>query len=216
MVSALIDYYQVSFNEKYLQKINLQKMDNKLLNHFSKFKLLSSEEIEAIDETMRCQQYASGTVLLREAQISSNTYFVLEGIVRQYYLIDGVEKTSDFFSDEQWVISLNHINPNNPSPFYLECCTDCSLLIGNSQKGEGLYKQFPNLETISRKQWKGFTVQQEKIEAFTINTPTLRYQNLLKSRPDLFQRIPQYQIASYIGVTAESLSRIRKRISKQN
>ncbi len=192
-------------------------MDNKLLNHFSKFKLLSSEEIEAIDETMRCQQYASGTVLLREAQISSNTYFVLEGIVRQYYLIDGVEKTSDFFSDEQWVISLNHINPNNPSPFYLECCTDCSLLIGNSQKGEGLYKQFPNLETISRKLMERvFTVQQEKIEAFTINTPTLRYQNLLKSRPDLFQRIPQYQIASYIGVTAESLSRIRKRISKQN
>ena len=107
-------------------------MDNKLLNHFSKFKLLSSEEIEAIDETMRCQQYASGTVLLREAQISSNTYFVLEGIVRQYYLIDGVEKTSDFFSDEQWVISLNHINPNNSSPYHLECCTDCSLLIGDS------------------------------------------------------------------------------------
>jgi len=192
-------------------------MDNKLLNHFSKFKPLSNEEIEAIDETMRYQQYGRGTVLLKEAQVSNDTYFVLEGIVRQYYLIDGIEKTSDFFSDEQWVISLNHINPNNPSPYYLECCTDCSLLVGNSQKGEGLYKKFPNLETISRKLMESvFTEQQEKIEAFTINTPTLRYQNLLKSRPDLFQRIPQYQIASYIGVTPESLSRIRKRISKQN
>jgi len=192
-------------------------MDNKLLNHFTRFKPLSTEEVDAIDETMRYQQYGRGTVLLKEAQVSSDTYFVLEGIVRQYYLIDGVEKTSDFFSDEQWVISLNHINPNNPSPYYLECCTDCSLLVGNSQKGEGLYKKFPNLETISRKLMESvFTEQQEKIEAFTINTPTLRYQNLLKSRPDLFQRIPQYQIASYIGVTPESLSRIRKRISKQN
>ena len=192
-------------------------MDNKLLNHFTKFMPLSEDEVEAIDETMRWQEYGRGTILLKEAQISSDTYFVLEGIVRQYYLIDGVEKTSDFFSDEQWVISLNHINPNNPSPYYLECCTDCSLLIGNSQKGEGLFKKFPNLETISRKLMERvFTEQQEKIEAFTINTPTLRYQNLLKSRPDLFQRIRQYQIASYIGVTPESLSRIRKRIAKQN
>ena len=61
---------------------------------------------------------------------------------------------------------------------------------------------------------KVFAEQQVKIEAFKINTPIIRYQNLLKFRPDLFQRIPQYQIASYIGVTPESLSRIRKRILK--
>lgn len=194
-----------------------KKMNEKLLTHFTKLKPLSREEVEAIDETMRFQQFERGTILLKEAQISSNTYFVLEGIVRQYYLIDGVEKTTDFYSDEQWVVSLNHIKPNNPSPYYMECCTDCSLLIGDSQKGEGLFKKFPNLETISRKLMERvFTEQQEKIEAFTINTPLLRYQNLLKSRPDLFQRIPQYQIASYIGVTPQSLSRIRKRMSKQN
>jgi CRP-like cAMP-binding protein len=192
-------------------------MDDKLLKHFTRFMPLTEEEIEAIDETMRFQQYGRGTTLLKESQISSDTFFVLEGIVRQYYLVDGIEKTSDFFSDEEWVVSLNHINPNNPSTYYLECCTDCSLLVGNSQKGESLYKKFPKLETVSRKLMERvFTELQEKREAFTVNTPTLRYQNLLKSRPDLFQRIPQYQIASYIGVTPESLSRIRKRISKNN
>jgi len=179
--------------------------------------LLSAEEMEAIDETMRVQQYQKRAVLLKAEQISTEVYFVLEGIVRQYYLIDGVEKTSDFFADEQWVVSLNSMNPNNPSTHYLECCTDCTLVVGSSNKGEGLYKKFPKLETISRKLMeKVFTDQQKKIEAFTINTPILRYQNLLKSRPDLFQRIPQYQIASYIGVTPESLSRIRKRISRKN
>ncbi|HWZ22409.1 MAG TPA: Crp/Fnr family transcriptional regulator [Cytophagaceae bacterium] len=192
-------------------------MDDKLLKYFSKIMPLSEEEIEAIDETMHVQHYKKGAILLKAEQISSEVYFVLEGIVRQYYLIDGEEKTSDFFADEQWVVSLNSINSNNPSTHYLECCIDCSLLVGNSQKGEDLYKKYPKLETISRKlMGKVFTDQQEKIEAFTINTPPLRYQNLLKSRPDLFQRIPQYQIASYIGVTPESLSRIRKRISKTN
>ena len=188
-------------------------MHIKLLNYFSNIMPLSADEIEAIDETMSVQLYKKGDLLLKENQVSSEAYFVLDGIVRQYFLIDGDEKTTDFFVDEQWVVSLNNINPDKPSTHYLECCIDCTLLVGNSNKGEELFKKYPNLEFISRKLMeKVFTEQQEKMHAFTVNTPAVRYQNLLKSRPDLFQRVPQYQIASYIGVTPESLSRIRKRI----
>lgn len=190
-------------------------MNEKLLKHFFKIQPLTDKEIEAIDETMTIEDLKKGTVLLKEGQTSTKAYFVLEGIIRQYYLIDGEEKTTDFFTDEQWVVSLNNINMNSPSTHYLECCTDCSVLIGNSEKGETLYATFPNLGDISRKlMGKVFAEQQAKLEDFKINTPTIRYQNLLKSRPDLFQSIPQYQIASYIGVTPESLSRIRKRILK--
>jgi len=192
-------------------------MDDKLLNSFLKIQALSDEEIAAIDETMSVKQYKKGTVLLKEGQTSTVTYFVLEGVIRQYYLINGEEKTTDFFADEQWVVSLNSINLNSPSTNYLACSTDCIVLIGNSEKGEDLYKRFPNLGIVSRKLMeKVFADQQAKMEAFTINTPIVRYQKLLQSRPDLFQRIPQYQIASYIGVTPESLSRIRKRMLKNN
>lgn len=192
-------------------------MEQKLLSYFSGFLPLSQDEIEAIDKTMRVKQYKKGSILLREGEISTEVYFVLEGIVRQYYLVNGEEKTSDFFTDEQWVLTLSGIHPDAPSAHYLECCTDCSLVVGDSSKGEDLYKRFPKLETISRKLMEHvFAERQKKIETFTINTPLLRYQDLLKSRPDLFQRIPQYQIASYIGVTPESLSRIRKRLLKKN
>lgn len=192
-------------------------MDEKLLAHFASINPLSQEEIAAIDETMEVQHYKKGTVLLRQDEISPATYFVLEGIIRKYYLVDGEEKTADFFTDEQWVVSVNNMNPDSPSAFYLECSTDCKLLVGNSKKGEALYRKYPNLETVSRKlMTRVFTELQEKIEVFTTSTPTQRYQNLLKAKPDLFQRIPQYQIASYIGVTPESLSRFRKRILKQN
>jgi CRP-like cAMP-binding protein len=188
-------------------------MNEKLLKHFFKIQPLTDKEVEAIDETMTIEDLKKGTVLLKEGQTSTKAYFVLEGIIRQYYLIDGEEKTTDFFTDEQWVVSINSIDLNSPSKHYLECCTDCLVLIGNSEKGESLYTRFPNLGEISRKlMGKVFAEQQAKIETFKINTPIIRYQNLLKSRPDLFQRIPQYQIASYIGVTPESLSRIRKRI----
>ncbi len=190
-------------------------MDAKLLKHFSSIQPLSEDEILAIDETMDVQKFKKGTVLLREGQSSSDVFFVLEGIVRQYYLVDGEEKTANFFTEEQWVLSINNVLQNNLSNHYLECCTDCKLLVGNSSKGEDLYKKFPTLGEVSRKLMnKVFVEQQAKIEAYILDSPQDRYLKLLQSNSDLFQRIPQYQIASYIGVTPESLSRIRKRITQ--
>lgn len=173
---------------------------------------LSDEETSAITETMCIQQYKKGTLLLKEGQVSSAAYFVLEGCVRQYYIVDGEEKTNNFFTEEQWVIAVN--SQRMPSNHFLECCTDTSLVVGNRQKEEDLYRRFPKLETVSRKVMeKVFAEQQELIASYTIDTPEQRYVKLLKSRPGLFQMIPQYQLASYIGVKPESLSRIRKRIT---
>jgi len=175
---------------------------------------LSEEEIAAIVETMTIKQYPKGTVLLKEGQVSKEVYFVLEGCIRQYYLVDGDEKTNNFFTEEQWVISMNSFSQNNPSNHYLECSIDSSLVVGNREKEEHLYKRFPKFETISRKVMeKVFAEQQEIMSSYTTDTAEQRYLKLLKSRPDLFQMIPQYQIASYVGVKPESLSRIRKRIA---
>jgi len=188
-------------------------MEDKLLNYFQRIMPLSQEEIEAIVETMTIKEYKKGTVLLKEGQISTEAYFVLEGCVRQYYLVEGEEKTSNFFTEEQWVISLNSFRLQQPSNHYLDCCMDCSLVVGNRDKEEYLYKRFPKLETVSRKVMeKVFAEQHEIMSSYTTDTPEQRYLKLLKSRPDLFQKIPQYQIASYIGVKPESLSRIRKRL----
>ena len=174
---------------------------------------LSQEEIEAIVETMTVRQYKKGTVLLKEGQVSTEAYFVLEGCVRQYYLVNGDEKTGNFFTEEQWVISMQSFGQQKPSGHYLDCCTDCSLVVGSREKEEYLYKRFPKLETVSRKVMeKVFAEQQEIMSTYTTDTPEQRYLKILKSRPDLFQKIPQYQIASYIGVKPESLSRIRKRL----
>jgi CRP-like cAMP-binding protein len=191
-------------------------MENKLLKYFSRIMPLSEEEIEAIVETMNIQPYKKGSVLLKEGQISTEAYFILEGCVRQYYVVDGEEKTNNFFTEEQWVVSINSLSQITPSNHFLECCIDSLLVVGNREKEEDLYRRFPKLETISRKVMeKVFAEQQEIMSSYTIDTPEQRYLKLLKSRPKLFQNIPQYQIASYIGVKPESLSRIRKRISQK-
>lgn len=188
-------------------------MDKKLLEYFQRIMPLSQEEVEAIVETMTIRQYKKGAVLLKEGQISTEAYFVLEGCVRQYYLVDGVEKTNNFFTEEQWVISMQSFGQRNPSNHYLDCCLDCLLVVGNREKEEQLYKRFPKFETVSRKVMeKVFAEQQEIMSSYTTDTAEQRYLKLLKTRPDLFQKIPQYQIASFIGVKPESLSRIRKRL----
>lgn len=177
---------------------------------------LTDEEARAIAETMIIRQYPKGTLLLKEGEVSMEAYFVLEGCVRQYYIVDGDEKTNNFFTEEQWVVSVNSISQQVPSNHFLECCVDSTLVVGNRDKEEALYRRFPKLETISRKVMeKVFAAQQEIMASYTTDTPEQRYLKLLKARPDLFQKIPQYQIASYVGVKPESLSRIRKRIAQK-
>ena len=191
-------------------------MNEKLLKYFQRIMPLTEEEARAITETMTIRQYSKGTVLLKEGQVSTEAYFVLEGCVRQFYLVDGEEKTANFFTEEQWVISMNSFSQNQPSNHFLDCCIDSTLVVGNRDKEESLYRRFPKFETVSRKVMeKVFAEQQEIMYSYTTDTAEQRYLKLLKARPDLFQKIPQYQIASYVGVKPESLSRIRKRIAQK-
>ncbi|WP_343632047.1 Crp/Fnr family transcriptional regulator [Fluviicola sp.] len=188
-------------------------MEQKLLSYFSRILPLSQEEIDGIVATLTIRKFPKGTILLREGEISSEAYFVLEGCVRQYFLVNGEEKTNNFFTEEQWVISMQSMTNSSPSKHYLECVDACTLVVGNREKEEQLYKQFPKLETVSRKVMeKVFAEQQELSGSYFTDTPEERYLNLMRTRPELIQRIPQYLIASYVGVKPESLSRIRKRL----
>lgn len=188
-------------------------MEERLISYFNRIMQLSVEEAEAIVATMTIKDYPKGTVLLRQGETSSEAYFVLDGCVRQYYLVDGEERTFNFFTDQQWVVAIKSISQGVPSDHFIDCCTPCRLVVGNRQKEEDLYKRFPRLETVSRKVMERvFMEQQEIMGTYVTDSPEQRYLKLLRSRPELFQRVPQYQIASYIGVRPESLSRIRKRI----
>jgi CRP-like cAMP-binding protein len=125
--------------------------------------------------------------------------------------VDGLEKTIRFFTENQAAVLFR----NDPSDSYLTCLEDCLLIVGEVGQEEEMYQQFPKLEQITRSMIEqDFAGLQEAFARFITSTPEARYLNILETRPDLLHRVPQHQLASYIGVTPESLSRIRKRIAK--
>ena len=188
-------------------------MDDELLNLLSKFPSLNKEEVKAIAGGIIVRSVKKGTILLNEGSISKECYSVLQGCVRQYYIKDGEEKTTAFFTEGHAVASFTSYINQIPAKHYLVCAEDCSLTVGSKEKEKQMIAEFPKLEPIIRSEMeRNAGIAQEEMATFITSSPEERYINLLESRPKLLNRVPQHQIASYLGIKPESLSRLRKRI----
>jgi CRP-like cAMP-binding protein len=191
-------------------------MKNRLINYFLKFTTLTAEETKALTDSMVIKKIRKGEFLIKEGQRNKDTYFVLSGLIRQFKLANGEELTTNFFNDGQWIISLTSFTDNPIADSYLISEEPSLVVIGNEEKAQEIFKNFPRLETTSRAVMETvFSEQQKTLTSYLTEIPEQRYLRLLNERPDIFQRVPQYQIASYIGVKPESLSRIRKRIANK-
>lgn len=192
-------------------------MNNRLIDYFLRISNLNADEVSVLTESMFVQKFKKGSFLLKEGQVSHDTYFILDGCVRQFTILDGDDKTINFFTEEQWIISLENFTSKTPSKYSLVCVEDTTVVLGNEQKAQELFKQFPRFETISRQIMETVLFEQQNLmTSYITDKPEQRYLKLLETRPDIFQRVPQYDIATYIGVKPESLSRIRKKLLKKN
>jgi CRP-like cAMP-binding protein len=188
-------------------------MENLLVKYISKSLSLSEEEIKAVEKEIPIRVFKKGTILLKEGDISTKCYFNLKGLVRQYYLVDGEEKTTAFFAEEQAVNSFESASQRIPSKHYLACVEECTMVVGDLSTETDFLERFPRLEILVRMMVdQDFGKQQEMLASYIITSPEERYLKLLESPDNLIQRVPQYQLASYLGIAPESLSRIRKRI----
>ncbi len=188
-------------------------MENTLVEMMSNFIELTDEEKEGILEAFPIKKYAKETNLLKEGQIAKNAFLVIEGCVRKFFIQNGEEITSEFYTEFQSIVNFDSMANGSPSKYYFTCTENSVIAILNSEKETALYKEFPRFGEVCRVEMeKMLGASQEKLSDFKNTTPKERYLNLLKERPNLINRVPQYQLASYLGVKPETLSRIRKRI----
>jgi len=186
-------------------------MDYDILEILGKYVPITPELKAALNESVFVKSFKKGTILLKEGGFSNECYFILKGCIRSYYLKDGDEKTTEFYTEEQVVSPLTY-GKNTPSEHFLECMEDTVACVGTPELESEMYQKYPVLVTLNRAMGEVIIANyQESFADFKMATPTERYVNLIKTRPDLIQRVPQYQIASYLGIKPESLSRIRKR-----
>ncbi len=184
-----------------------------IIRYISQFMALTETEAREIVQMIKVRSFRKGTTLLKEGQVTKLCYFVLKGCIRQYFLVDGEEKTTNFFTEGQPVTSYEGTFKRSPSKYYLSCLEDVIVSVGSPEDEAAFFEKFPRLEPARQ-----MAVEEElgkahsALTSFMLNSPEERYLHLLKTRPDLLDRVPQYQLASYLGVTPESLSRIRKRI----
>ncbi len=177
---------------------------------------LTEEESKIINENMPVKTYEKGTVLLREGQVAVDSYHVIKGCIRSYYLKDGEERTTAFFTEDQSCASLDSYTNQIPAKHYLECVEETTVAVLNYYKEKELIQRIPKFETLCRLAMENdYGKNQERLANFMTQSPEERYLHLLDTRPDLLERVPQYQLASYLGIKPESLSRIRKRISQK-
>lgn len=178
---------------------------------------LSEEEQQAVLADIQIEEFTKGTILLKQGDIPQECYFVLKGCVRQYMLDEvGKEVTTGFYTEEQAIVSFNRHKQDKSSEFSLVCLEDCTLVVGDVSIEQDMYARYGQLEGMTRSMVEQhFGETQDRFAAFIASTPEERYTRLLQERPDLVVRVPQHQLASYLGITPESLSRIKKRLQKE-
>jgi CRP-like cAMP-binding protein len=191
-------------------------MQDVLFDFISKYISLTEEEKNAILSLDLFRSFKKGTIILKEGQKSKDGYFILKGCIRKYYIINGEEKTTDFFTEMEGLTP--HCATNNaPSEYFISCVEDTILTVADPDIGIEVNAKFPKFDIMCRKLSEELLAKEQiNFDEFKTSSPEQRYLNLLEKRPDLIQRVPQHQLASYLGIIPQSLSRLRTRILEKN
>jgi CRP-like cAMP-binding protein len=191
-------------------------MYTNLYELFGRFIPLDENDKQILQESFEPQSVKKKHQLLEYGKVANHFYFINDGLLRLYGHNKGEEKTLFFFKENMVAGSIESYLTHTPSELILEALEDTQLLVIT---GEGLEELYDTSIKFSK---AGLLLTQHRLAAlmkfftsFVFDSPEARYQDFLKNHPDLIQRVPQHIIASFLGVTPVSLSRIRKRISNQ-
>lgn len=179
------------------------------------FPFLDENEIKLLLSISIIKNIDSNVILVKQGTINSNVHLVLSGLLRSYVITaSGNERTVLISKEKMRTVSFNSLFKNEPSEINIESIEPSIILIIKSQKFQALIKTQPKLALLEKEGMKEHLIDAvERIHFFTVLSPEERFISLREKHPELIQRVPQKYLASYLGITSVSLSRIKSRIT---
>jgi CRP-like cAMP-binding protein len=151
--------------------------------------------------------------LLKEGEVPRKIFFVKKGCLRASFNNRGKDVTFQFFFENDAVASIESFRTNQLSPISIKSIEPSTIIVLHKSGFETLLRDFPELKDLMLEMaFRRFSQYSRLFLSYIKNNPRQRYLELLKEKPEIVQRVPQRYIASYLGITPVSLSRIRKRI----
>lgn len=164
------------------------------------------------------KEVTKGELLLQEGEICHDTFFVEKGLLRMYSLDRNGKEHIIQFAPENWLISdRSSTYFSHKSRYYIEAVEDSNILLLNHEFFKRLMENYPHtVEKNDLLLQKHIRNLQNRVNSLLADTAEERYMSFIKMYPDILLRAPQWMVASYLGITPESLSRVRKELAKKN
>ncbi|ANH80158.1 Crp/Fnr family transcriptional regulator [Niabella ginsenosidivorans] len=192
-------------------------MFKNIIKNASKWIHLDSDEKELFINFLQPAFVPKKTVLLREGEICNFEAYIQRGCVRTYYVDQyKTEVTLQFAVEDWWVSDIASFHEHRPSKMFIETIEDCTLYMLSPKSKEELLRQIPKFERVFRMLvQRNLSTYQFRLFNMATQDTVDRYLNFISLYPTIPERVPQYHIASYLGVSPEMVSKARKKIAKR-
>lgn len=178
---------------------------------------LDEETWKLFSDKLVVRNFNKGDIILKPGMVCNHVSYINFGLLRSYYLVDGKELITSFFPADCYFSDYESFLSRMPAVMYSEALEATEIVDINYDDLQELYNHNPVCERVGRLVAEDLFVHlSNRNSSFLLDTPEQRYERFLHECEPIVQRIPQYMIASYLGITPEALSRIRARISRKN